>query len=202
MKCAKTLGLLAIAAAALMALVGTASATELTSPKGTKLGAGTIIKAETEGTFKLDGSIEITCQKASGEGEITNAGGSSATVVGGGLLGSLSECGNDTVTVLDEGTGEIHNLGGGKGSLTSNGAEVTTLIHRFIFGFPITTHCIFATNNTTVATIKDSSLTGGTPTVEAGSANIPQKETDGACGSSAVLTGNAIVTSPDLVYLD
>jgi len=202
MKYTKLLGLLAVAAAALMAVVGTASATELTSPKGTKLGVGTVVKAENEGTIKLDGTVEIACQRVTGSGSITNAGGPSATVNGLPNLVEWTQCGSDTITVISQGSGELHSLGGGEGTLTSSGAEITVVLHRTIFGFPVTTHCIYKTENTHVGRAKDSSVTGGAATVEIGTSPIPQVKTDAACGENAQLTGNVVVTSPTTVYID
>lgn len=202
MKLTKLLGLLAVAAAALMAVVGTASATELTSPKGTKLGVGAVVKAESEGGITLDGAVNISCKQAAGEGEITNAGGQTATVNGLPNLVTYQECGNDTVSVISTGSGELHSLGNGTGTLTSSGVEVTVMLHRTVFGFPITTHCIYVTENTHVGTLKDSSVTGGKATAEIGSSAIPQVPTDGACGETAELTGNAVVTSPETLYID
>lgn len=203
MKNMKLLGLLVIAAAALMAFVGTASATELTSPKGTKLEVGAVVKAQSEGSITLDGTVKITCTNVTGDGKITNAGGPSATVDGLPNLVVWTGCGSgDTITVLKTGSGELHSLGGGEGTLTSSGAEITVQLHRSVLGFPITTHCIYRTENTHVGRVKDSSVTGSTPTVEIGTTPIAQVATDGACGNDAVLTGNVVVSSPDLVYID
>jgi hypothetical protein len=201
MKYMKTFGLLAVAAAALMVFTGTASATELTSPKGTKLGVGAVVKAVST-NFTLHSTVTITCQEASGEGKITNAGGAAATVGGLPNLVEYRGCSPDTVTVLSTGSGEVHSLGGGTGTLTSSGAEVTVTVHRSVLGFPVTTHCIYRTENTHVGTVTDSSVTGGAAVAHIGSSAIPQQPTDGACGETATLTGSATVTSPNPIYID
>lgn len=202
MKYMKMFGWLVVVASVLMVFAGIASATELTSPKGTKLEKGAVIEAELEGAVQLDGTIDIQCQKAGGDGEVTNAGGPSDTVTGFAVFGTFSECGKDTVTVLETGTVEIHSLGNGNGTLTSSDAEVTVQVHRTIFGFPITTHCIYATNHTDIGVVTGTGTTGGKATHDIGSAPIPQIETDGACGESAILTGTLVVTAPEALYVD
>lgn len=104
MKNMKMLGLLAVAVAAMSSVAGTASATELTSPKGTKVVVGTKMKAEAVGPISLTGTITITCQKASGEGELTNAGGPGKPVEGVPVFTNISECGSSTITTLQKGT--------------------------------------------------------------------------------------------------
>jgi hypothetical protein len=204
MKYIKMLGLAAVAAAALMAFVGasTASATQLTDGSGNVLGVGTEIKAENEGKVILDppfGAIE--CSVSNVAGKVTNAGGSSTTVVGEIETLTFSSC-NATVTVLKKGTLEIHTTfestdgtshqktnSDGNGTLTSSGAEVTVQF----FG----THCIFATNNTDLGTVTGSANTGGNATLDI-SATIPR--TGGSsgvfCGSTAAWTGAYKVTAP------
>ena len=195
MKYVKMLGLLAVAAAALMAFAGSASATELTGPAG-KLGVGSVIKA-TSTNSKLTGSVEVACKHSSVEGKITNAGGAGVTVEGSIEKTKLTftECNGDTVEVLNGGTLIVHTQNpenNGNGIVTSTGAEVTIQLHRIVLGFPVTTHCIYVTNATDIG-----HLTGGTPAVlDINSSPIPRKATDGACGESSIWTGNYTVTSP------
>jgi hypothetical protein len=205
MKYIKMLGLAAVAAAALMAFVGagTASAAKLTSPAGTVVPVGTVIKAENEGKVVLDppfGAIE--CSKSIVEGKVTNAGGITIiegkevtdTVKGEITTLDFTEC-NATVTVLKKGTLEIHSLGNGNGTLTSNGAEVTVQF--------VGTHCIFTTSNTDLGTVTGSGNTKSNATLDI-SATIPR--TGGSsgifCGSTAAWTGAYKVTAPNPLFID
>jgi hypothetical protein len=199
MKYIKMLGLAAVAAAALMAFMGagTASAAKLTSPAGTQLLAGTVIKAEAEGHVTLHPPIgSITCAKSSVEGKTTTAGGGNptTTVKGEITLLTFTEC-NATVTVLKKGTLEIHSLGGGNGTLTSSGAEVTVSFSGF--------HCIFSTSNTDLGTVTGSGVTKSNATLDI-SATIPR--TGGSsgvfCGSTAAWTGAYKVTQPNPLVID
>ena len=75
MKYAKMLGLLAVAAAALMAFAGVASATTLTSPSGTTYTS--TIKATSEGTTTLHNSslgIAVSCEESTVEGKVEKHG--------------------------------------------------------------------------------------------------------------------------------
>lgn len=205
MKYVKMLGLLAMAAAAVMAFVGSASAATLTSPTGTVLGTGTVIKAAAEGVTKLDGSVDVACNESHVEGTVTNAGGGVPTQTVEGNITKLefTGCAKDTVNVLAGGSLSIHSLGNGNGTLTSTGAIVTVQLHRTLLGFPITTHCIYVTNNTHIGTVTGSHNTAsGTATLDIDSALIPQEPTDGACGENAEWTGSYEVTEPDPLYID
>ena len=138
----KILGLAAIVAAALMALIGagSASATTLTAPDGTTLAAGSLITAEAEGTVTLHPPFgDITCEKSHVEGKTSNTGSTSETVKGNISTLSFTSC-NATVTVVKTGSLEIHTQetkANNNGTLTSSGTEVTVEF--------IGTHCIFAT---------------------------------------------------------
>jgi hypothetical protein len=200
MKYLKILGLAAIAAAALMAFAGTASATTLTSPKGTIVKTGTTIHAVSEGHAVLDppfGTIECN---STVEGTTSNEGG----VVGGvtqSVTGTISVlnftgCTNATVSVIKKGTLTITSLGNGNGSLSSSGAEVTVEF--------IGTHCIFTTNNTAIGTVTGSgNLEGKTATLDI-SANISRTggRSGAFCGTTAAWTGSYSVTKPDPLYID
>lgn len=198
MRFAKLIMLLAVAALTLMAMAASASATELTSPFGTKLGIGTTIKAESEGWVEFDGSINVTCQKSSIEGEVTSAGGASSTVRGNFTKLSFTECGNHTVTVVKGGSFEVHteeanlNL---RGRLTSSGAEITILTHSIFLG---TRHCIITSGFSELGTI----TFGGTATIDVSSFGLFEVETDSLCGAFPDLTGNYKITSPDSLFVD
>jgi hypothetical protein len=189
MKNFKMLGLLAIAAAALMAFAGTASAT-LTEAAGDPVEAGDSIHAEAPGGTKLDGSVVIECLESTVNGVVSTNGGTSGPI----SVLSFSKCGNDTVSVLNRGTLAIAS----SGAVTSTGAEITIQTHRVVLGFPVTTHCIYKTNNTAVGTL----VSGTEAKLNIGSAGIPQIATDGACGNDAVWTGSYRVNSPHYLAVD
>jgi hypothetical protein len=176
MKYVKMLGLLAIAATALMAFAGTASAT-LTSPAGTKYG-GKIIATSTNS--ELDGTVDITCSHSVVEGTPSAAGSTSGTI------NTLDFTGcSRSVTVTANGSLTIAS----NGEVKSTGARVT--VQTTIFGFPV--HCIYKTENTKVGTLTE----GVAPAkMHIGSAPIPQEATSGLCGDDAEWTGTYTVTTP------
>lgn len=202
MKYLKILGLAAIAAAAMMAFAGSASATELTCNKaGEKCAAGTTIHAVSEGHAVLDNEAlgNVECNSTV-EGSLTEPGTPTTTASGpikaGGL--TFTNCTSAVVQVLNQGTLEIHTQGSTanhNGTLTSSGAEVT--VEKFGF------HCIFSTNNTDLGTVTGSGTTGATATLDI-SANIPR--TGGRsglfCGTSSPWTGFYKVDSPDWLDVD
>lgn len=205
MKYVKVLGLAAVIAAALMAFAGSASATILTGTgcsAETGCAAGTVIKAElkagTKATLTSSFIGEVICEKSTVEGKTSNAGGASETVNGGIEALSFTSC-NGTVTVLKNGTLEIHTentTSNGNGTLTSNGAEVTVEI--------VGLHCIYSTSNTDVGKVTGSVNTGGTATMTAASAAI--KRTAGRsgafCGESATWNASYVVNTPDSLSID
>lgn len=202
MKYLKILGLAAIAAAALMAFAGSASATTLTSPANTQYSGS--ISSVNEKTVILHPPFgDIECKKSTVEGSITNAGGAESTVSGnikeeGSVHGlTFSEC-NATVTVIKSGSLEVHTQEANNnhnGTVTSTGTEVTVEL--------LGTHCIFATSGTDIGTLTGSSNTGSNATFDI-SATIPRTEgRSGAfCGTSAQWTGSYKVTSPTFLDVD
>jgi hypothetical protein len=189
MKYVKMLGLLAVAAAALMAFAGTASATTVTSPTGTTYTS--TIKASA-GTTELHGSfITVSCKKSTVEGSVESHG---AATTAGGAISSLtfSEC-NFPVKVLKAGSLEVHGISGTEnGTLTSKNAEIT--IETSI------ANCIFTTKaeGTDVGT-----LTGGSPAkLDINSASIPRTGHSVFCGGSGTWTGGYEVTTPTSVFID
>ena len=198
MKYLKVMGFVAVVAAALMAFAGIASATELTSPKGTKYSGG--ITAAAEGTTTLHPPIgDIECSGSGVEGTITNAGGSTSTVSGPITKEKLTFTGcNATVKVLAEGSLEIHTKtasADGNGLLTGSGNEVTVEFAGF--------HCIFKTSGTTLGTVTGSSNTGGNATLDI-EATIPRTggRSGAFCGSTAQWTGSYKVSSPSFLDVD
>lgn len=202
MKYVKVLGLLAIAAAALTAFVGSASATELTSSAAkTKITNGTKLHAVSEKAVTFD-DIGVVCNQSTFETEVTNEGGPALTVkTKVNTLNFFEECNGDTVTVLKPGTFEIHSkagTNGNDGTLTSSGAEITFLLHDVILG---TIHCIYVTNNTDLGTITSSRNNGNaTATIDVSSAEIPRVTTDFGCPTNITWTGNYEIDAT--MYLD
>jgi hypothetical protein len=195
MKYVKMLGLAAVAAAALMAFVGasSASATVLTSPKGTVVKTGTTITAKAEGTTTLTTSfLNITCNASEVSGPTTNESGT--TVNGEVKTLTFTSC-NCPVTVIKKGTLAIALTTAPNGSLQSTGAEVTVNCST-IFG---TIHCIYVTNKTNLGTLTGSSTTGATATMDISSADIPRLSTSGLCDETANWDAKYEVTSPDFL---
>lgn len=188
MKHVKMLGLLAVAAAALMALAGTASATTLTSSGATYTST---IEAESEGKTTLHGTFtSVTCEVSNVKGSVETHG---AGVTAGGKVSSLTfeKC-NFPVSVKNAGSLQVHATESGNGTLTSSGAEIT--IETSI------ANCIFTTKaeGTDVGT-----LTGGTgATLDINSASIPRTGHSIFCGSSGTWTGSYKVTTPDFLDVD
>jgi len=188
MKYVKMLGLAAVAAMALMAFAGTASATVLTSPSGTALPAGTEIVASAESSLLLRaGFANITCTESNVVGKTENAGGAGETVRG--PIGTLtfSSC-NATVHVLKKGSLEVHAVGSGpNGTLISTGAEATVSTAGI--------SCTYGTLNTHIGTLTGSSTTGGDATLHI-EAKLNKTAGGFLCASPAAWEGNYIVTSP------
>ena len=190
MRYLKMLALASLTAAAVLGASGTASATTLTSPAGTTLEKGAVIKAQSEGHTVLDSPIgKIECS-VSGEGELTDAGSATETTEGEVFFGTFT-CTSASVTVVNTGIARLHSLGNGKGHLVGTGTMVTVET----FGL----HCIYSTNNTSLGTV-----TGGTPATLQISATIPRTggKSGAFCGSSAPYTGKTKVTSPGTLLID
>lgn len=183
MKYVKMLGVLAIAAAAMMAFAGSASAL-LTEGPNDPVDTGDILHAHSDNTI-LTGGIEVSCEESTVEGEFFGNGSTSGTIT----ELAFTDCGVDTVTVLNEGHGGTLSISSA-GTVTSSGAEVTVQVHRTVFGFPVTTHCEYVTNNTVIG-----SLTEGTEAILDVHGTIPKRTTDGACGTST-WEGTYQITEP------
>ena len=190
MKYVKILGLAAMALAALMAMAGTASATTITSPKGTTY-TGTI-KAENEGSVTLTsvfgGFGAVHCNKSIVEGKVEKHG-VGQTVFG--LISKLTfeEC-TKPVTVINAGSLELHYLNAKEGTLTSSNAKIE--IHETAFGT-----CTFTTasTGTDLGTVTTTEATGGNATLDI-KASIPS-----ACGTGTWEGAYKVVT-PTPFYLD
>ena len=187
MKYVKTLGLLSVAAAAMMAFAGTASATYLTSPEGT-IYTGTI-HASSEGATELHGeAFSVNCSASTVSGKVETHG---SSVTAGGKISTLDFTGcNFPVTVLNAGSLELHTSasGPGTGTLTSTGAEIT--IHG-----PFGINCIYKTSNTHIGTLTTEE------TLDIDSAAIPRTGHSAFCGASGEWTGSYAVTTPSTLYV-
>ncbi|MGN6663605.1 MAG: hypothetical protein ACTHK6_05295 [Solirubrobacterales bacterium] len=196
----KLFGLAAIAAAALMAFAGIATATTLTSPAGTTLPAGTVIHLQLRAGKKtvLQGAFGNTeCEEATLQGKTANAGSSTETVHGAVEKLTYGKC-NCVVAVLKTGELEIHTEGttaDGNGTVTASGQEVTTKCNFFGIEY----HCIWKTSGTDLGT-----LTGGTPAILAENATFTREggSSGTACGKSGTWTGEFEVTSPKPLLVD
>ena len=197
MKYAKMLGLLAVAAAALMAFAGVASATTLTSPAGTTYTS--TIKAASEGTTTLHNAslgVSVSCTASTVEGTVSKHG---SGVTAGGNISTLTftGCGADTVTVLANGSLEVHNISGGtNGTLTSTGAQIT------IKNGSTGVSCTYTTNGTDIGTLTSSATTGKTATLDIASSIIPRTGDSILCGSKGEWTGSYVVNTPDSLLVD
>ncbi|HEY8501410.1 MAG TPA: hypothetical protein VIL21_01885 [Solirubrobacterales bacterium] len=186
MKYVKMLGLLAVAAAAMMAFAGTASATVLKSEGSTYTGT---IHGESEGKTTLHGPADISCEKSTVAGPVETHG-AGVTVEGNISTLDFSEC-NAHVTVVSAGRLSVHAITPtGNGTLTSNGAKITVQITNFI-------SCEYETQNTHIGTVTGSSNLGGkTATMHIDSSLIPRVRHSIFCGSTGEWTGSYTVTSP------
>lgn len=204
MKYVKMLGVLAVAAAALMAFAGSASASNLTSPTGTTY-TNTI--TATAGATTLHGSfVSVTCNKSHVKGKVSQHG-AGVTVKGNIEELSFTEC-NFPTTVETTGSLEVHPIrpkvsphttclaADGDtcdGTLTSTGAKVT-----------ITTSvgsCTFTTNATPIGTVTGTSTTGSKAKLDI-SGTIPRTGGSFLCGSSGTWTGSYTVDTPSTLWID
>lgn len=200
MKCAKHLGLITLAVAAVMVFAGTASATILTSPAGTTYTGA--IKAESEGNIETVGELgtfgTIKCRKSSFEAKVETHGGT--TTVSGRLSNLiLAECeaGTPTTPVAEPGSLEIHTdnseKSDGNGTFTSKGA-------KFIWHNTAVGTCTYETASTGTDL---GTLTGGTPAkLTIGGAVIRVSGTNPFCGSTVTWKAIYKFTSPSALFVD
>jgi hypothetical protein len=182
MKYVKMLGLLAVAAAALMAFAGTASASTLTSPSGTNMAVGATLEATSINTELHGPFSSVSCAHSEVKGEIKQNGtqNGSKTDAGGNITTlDFDECSSNVTDASSLGTLEINK----KGEVFSSGTVIA--IHTSVG------ECVFSTNNTKIGT-----LTGGTGATLDIAGNIPRTGGSFFCGSSGEWTGNYSVTSP------
>jgi hypothetical protein len=200
MKYLKILGLAAVAAMAMMAFAGSASATELKSggTAGTKLGVGATLEASLEKSAILattGGTTLATCTTASVKGSIGNAGGAGATVTGPVTKENLTwapkgaGCTNTTHTI-EGGELEIHGIAGShNGTLTAKKFQVTV---DGIFGVS----CIFtAGTGTHMGTLTGAATATGHAVMDINATVTKTPGSSGFCPEKAVWTGNYKVTN-------
>lgn len=200
MKYVKILGLLAVAATALMVFSAIASATTLTSPEGTPLKEGATLHGENEnGHVTLANPIANISCASTVEGKIAKEGegGAGKPVTGEITHLTFTGCTNSWhVTTISPGDLSLTWKAAGEGSLTSTGAKVETT--------RIGVKCVYVTNNTAIGTATDTSKTKSTPTLHV-SAGIPisKAESSALCGEgNAKWEGAYVLTNPMTGYID
>jgi hypothetical protein len=190
MKYIRMLGLLAVAAAALMAFTGSAFGATATSPTGTTY-TGTI-NAVSVGATSIHGNGTFTCQESTIEGKIESHG---AVNVGGKISKlTFSKCGTDHFTVLSAGKLSVDSAG----TLFSTGAQITITLTASPLGH---LSCGYSTNNTHIGKLTDSHETGGHATLDIEASTMPRFHSF-FCGSFGEWTGKYTVTTPSRLYID
>jgi hypothetical protein len=165
----KMLGLAAVAAAALMALVGAGPASATVLCEGTPA-AGTDCATKVASGSTLSGSLEsgtsallkgpfgetiATCTESTVSGPTSNTGSTTETVKGNITTLTFAKC-NHPVTVKANGSLEAHYIAGtDNGIVTSTGA--TVIIDETLFGA-----CQYATNATSIGTATGKYPSAGT----------------------------------------
>jgi hypothetical protein len=194
MKYMKMLGLAAVAAMALMAFAGTASATELYSG-ATTLKAGTVIDASLTGSAILEttgGTVLNTCTGGTVKGKTANNGGPAETVKGNIEELTWTGCTRETITTKP-GALEIHHIAGTKdGTVIGSGSEVTI---NGLFG----TSCVYGTGpGTHLGTLKGTTAGDATLAIKA---TVPLTIPNWLCPSTAVWNANYTVTQPTPLHV-
>ena len=182
---------------------------KITTPTGLSVDASALttittaytgaIEAESEGSISLTSSgLEVTCGKSSLKAIVEQHG---SGVTTGGKVSSLSfsEC-TRHVTVLKQGSLEVHLIAGtNNGTVTSSGAEVTVL-YTTIFG---SVHCKYVTNGTDIGRITSATTNTAHAVLDLESASIPVGEgSHGLCGTTATMTGKYKITTPTGLSVD
>ncbi|MGN6215384.1 MAG: hypothetical protein ACTHN7_00280 [Solirubrobacterales bacterium] len=195
MKYLKMLGL-AVLAAGLLAVGGTAtaSATELTC--GTSMcAAETTIKSESEGRVVLDAPFGNVEAELSVEGATENTGSSSETIRKRVTKVTVITIGGDSWVIIKTGLWNIHLFEPPNAKVTWSGWSFK-IVHLGV-------ECIYETNETEIGTLTGSKTTGSNATLDI-KATIPRTGGSGGvfCGSSAPLTGSLKITSPTTLNVD
>lgn len=189
MKHLKMLGFAVMAAAALMAFAGSASATTVTSPANSEF-TGTVEATGTGSLLLKAGFANITCTASTVAGKIETNGDSGIDASGKLSTLSFSSCGSSTVDTLAKGNLQIEGTGGTNGVVKGTGSEVTVSA--------IGTSCVYGTSTgTTLGT-----FTGGTPATMDISASLPKISGGFACANPAAWSGTYTVTTPATMTVD
>ena len=205
MKYLKMVGLAAVAAAALMAVVGagTASATELCSTNttpctGTKYGTGTTLKASlvtgTEAVLSTNLDT-VKCAASTVEGKTTSAGGSGATVVKGEIV---SPSGLTFTSCKDSfgNTCEVKAVNLPYNAEVSGSGEAAELVVTSTAGAGATVKCGSIINCTFTTKSASLAVKGlATPPV-ASAEGISLARTGGLCPSTSTWTAKYQITTP------
>jgi hypothetical protein len=186
MKHLKILGLFVMAAAALMAFAGSASAATFTSPAGTEYTGA--IDATAESSLLLEaGFAEITCTESTIQGTVTTNDNTEAS--GPFTSVSYSGCGQSTVDTLSS-TGTL-TIKKSNHEVRGSGVEVTTSE----FGIS----CVYGLGAGTK--IGTASQNGETVTMKI-EANLPKISGGFFCASPASWHGTYLVTEPHPSFID
>jgi hypothetical protein len=197
MKYLRSFGLLAMAAAAVAAFTGTASATTLTSPTGTV--TTPTIKAASE-EDAVAGTNHILIHNETADIECNSSFEARAEKHGAGIPVSgkitrlvFSNCTEGwTAHIINGGELSVTSDGGYNGTVRWTGATIETT--SSFFGIT----CRYATNNTHLGTLAG----GASPTLKI-SAHIPFHGGSFFCGGESVAwTGSYKFTSPTPLYVD
>jgi hypothetical protein len=186
MKYFKIVGLLALAAAGLMAFTASASAATATSPLGTVYTSNveaTSTNVEIHGAFTT-----IKCSHSLIKFKIERhglVGGITVDVGGKVTYQSFTGC-NYEVTVKSGGSLGINS----SNKVTSTGAS--TEIHTSVGT------CVFTTNNTSIGTVTE----GSNASIDTGSSKIPRTGGNFLCGSFGEWTGDFDLITPNNLWID
>jgi hypothetical protein len=207
MRYIKMLGLAALAATALMAFIGAsgASATVLckTTPVGKSCPTGwhypkeTVIDGSVDTSVHLvAGPIDVTCSISTVKGKTANTGSATETVTGNIETLTFENC-TCPVTVIKNGSLEIHSIGETKnGTLTGKGSEVTINCSGIscIYGTAATgTHLGLLTGSS--SDTEKATLHIGNPETGKG-ATLPKLGGSFLCPSTGEWTGSYWITEP------
>jgi hypothetical protein len=181
MKHVKVLSLLAIAAAALMAFAGTASATAITSPEGTTY---TGFLSATSWNSEIDGSfVTVKCESSYFHGEVASHGG----VVVSGSISKVNFAGcNYAVNVKNTGIISV---------------DSSNVVRSTGMDFEIKTSvgtCIFGTLGTEIGSITE----GKWADLDINSAKVSKITGSFLCGSSMTWTGDYQFSTPNDMWVD
>jgi hypothetical protein len=196
MKHLKTLGLAVALAAALTALLGTAtaSATVICKNNLNTKACSEPYPVGTKGTASLKGSMILetlggevldTCTGSTVSSTLENPGSATTTVKSGLSSITFSGCTNPVVT-LNPGSAELHHIAGtDNGTLTTQKTEITI---NGIFG----TSCVYGTG----ASLDMGTTVGGNPGSMTINTIVPRISGSFVCPVEARLTATYVATSP------